>query len=68
MNYWQQVKESREDGCMEALNYYADTFLDKGKALNVMQTKDYKEKCAILQCMGEDASRYADMMLNLLNE
>ena len=56
------------DGCMETLNYYADTFLDKGKALNEVQTKDYKERCAILQCMGEYASRYADMMLNLLNE
>ena len=56
------------DGCMETLEYYAATFLDKGKALNEAQTKDYKEKCAILQCMGEDASKYADMMLNLLNE
>ena len=55
------------DGCMEALEYYATTFLDKGKALNEVQTKDYKERCAILHCMGEYASRYADMMLNLLN-
>lgn len=53
---------------MDALNYYADTFLDKGKALNEVQVKDYKERCAILQCMGEDASRYADMMLKLLNQ
>ena len=53
---------------MESLEYYAATFLDKGKALNEVQTKDYKERCAILHCMGEDASRYADMMLNLLNE
>lgn len=30
-------------------------------------TKDYKYKCAILQCMGVEASKYADMMLNLLN-
>ena len=56
------------DGCMEALEYYATTFLDKGKALNAGQLKDYKEKCAILQCMGEDASKYAAIMLNLLNE
>ena len=55
------------DGCMEALEYYATTFLDKGKALNEVQTKVYKERCAILHCMGEYASRYADMMLNLLN-
>jgi hypothetical protein len=53
---------------METLNYYADTFLDKDKALNEVQLKDYKEKCAILQCMGEDASEYADMMLKLLTE
>ena len=53
-------------GCMETLNYYADTFLDKGVALNEVQLKDYKEKCAILQCMGEDASKYADTMLNLI--
>jgi len=56
------------DGCMEALEYYAATFLDKGVALNEVQLKDYKEKCAILQCMGEDASKYAETMLNLLNE
>jgi len=55
------------DGCMEALEYYATTFLDKGKALNAVQLKDYKEKCAILQCMGEDASLYARVMLNLIN-
>lgn len=66
MNHWQRAKESREDGCMEALEYYATTFLDKGKALNEVQVKDYKEKCAILQCMGEEASKYADMMLNLI--
>jgi len=66
MNYWQQVKESREDGCMEALEYYATTFLDKGKALNEQQQKDYKEKCAILQCMGVEASKYAKVMLSLL--
>ena len=68
MKELQQIRESRMCGCMEALEYYADTFLDKGKALNEVQTKDYKERCAILHCMGEDASRYADMMLNLLNE
>ena len=55
-------------GCMEALEYYADTFLDKGKALNEVQLKDYKEKCAILQCMGEDADKYAIFMLKLLNK
>ena len=53
---------------MDALEYYATTFLDKGKALNEVQLKDYKEKCAILQCMGEEASKYADMMLKLLNQ
>ena len=53
---------------MEALEYYATTFLDKGKALNEVQLKDYKEKCAILQCMGEDASKYAEEMSNYLNE
>ena len=68
MSELQRIRENRMDGCMETLNYYADTFLDKGKALNEVQTKDYKEKCAILQCMGEDASKYADMMLNLLNK
>jgi hypothetical protein len=68
MSELQRIRESREDGCMEALEYYADTFLDKGKALNEVQLKDYKEKCAILQCMGEDASKYADMMLKLLNQ
>lgn len=55
------------NGCMEALEYYATTLLDKGKALNEVQLKDYKEKCAILQCMGEDACKYANEMLNLLN-
>ena len=68
MNGLQQIRESRVEGCMEALEYYATTFLDKGKALNEVQLKDYKEKCAILQCMGEDASKYAVTMLNLLNE
>lgn len=53
---------------MEALEYYATTLLDKGKALNEVQLKDYKEKCAILQCMGEDACKYANEMLNLLNK
>ena len=47
MSELQRIRESRMDGCMETLNYYADTFLDKGKALNEVQTKDYKEKCAI---------------------
>lgn len=67
MSELQQIRESRIDGCMETLEYYATTFLDKGKALNEVQLKDYKEKCAILQCMGYDASRYAATMLNLLN-
>ena len=66
MSELQRIRDSRMDGCMEALEYYATTFLDKGKALNDVQLKDYKEKCAILQCMGEDASKYADMMLNLI--
>jgi len=68
MSELQQIRESRIDGCMESLEYYATTFLDKGKALNEVQLKDYKEKCAILQCMGEDASKYAVTMLNLLNK
>lgn len=68
MSELQRIRESRANGCMEALEYYATTFLDKGKALNEVQTKDYKEKCAILHCMGEDASKYADRMLNLLNK
>ena len=68
MSELQRIRESRMDGCMEALEYYATTFLDKGKALNAGQLKDYKEKCAIFQCMGEDASKYAAIMLNLLNE
>lgn len=66
MNYWQQVKESREDGCMETLEYYASTFLDKGLVLSEQQLNDYKDKCAILQCMGEEASKYANEMLKLL--
>ena len=68
MSELQRIRDSRMDGCMEALEYYATTFLDKGKALNEVQTKDYKEKCAILQCMGEEASKYSDMMLKLLNQ
>lgn len=67
MNELQQIRESRLDGCMETLEYYATAFLDKGKALNAVQLRDYKEKCAILQCMGEDASKYARVMLNLIN-
>lgn len=63
----QQMRESRIDGCMEALEYYATAFLDKGVALSEQQMKDYKEKCAILQCMGEEASKYAKVMLNFLN-
>lgn len=54
------------NGCMEALEYYATTLLDKGKALNEVQLKDYKEKCAILQCMGEKAKEYSDFMLMLI--
>ena len=68
MSELQRIRESRKDGCIDTLEYYATTFLDKGKALNDVQLKDYKEKCAILQCMGEEASKYADTMLNLLNE
>ena len=68
MSELQRIRESRADGCMEALEYYATTFLDKGKALNEVQLKDYKEKCSILQCMGEEASKYAETMLNLLNK
>lgn len=66
MSELQKIKESRADGCMETLEYYATTFIDKGKALNAEQVKDYKEKCAILQCMGEEASKYAETMLNLI--
>ena len=68
MSELQRIRDSRMDGCMEALEYYATTFLDKGKALNEVQVKDYKEKCAILQCMGEEANEYASIMLNLLNK
>ena len=63
---WQRIKESREDGCMETLNYYADTFLDKGVALSEQQLEDYKGACAALQCMGEKAKEYADFMLSLV--
>lgn len=54
------------DGCMEVLEYYAD-IMKGGRALSEQQLADYKEKCAILQCMGEDASKYADFMLILIN-
>ena len=66
MSELHRIRESRMDGCMEALNYYADTFLDKGKTLNEVQLKDYEEKCAILQCMGEKAKEYSDFMLMLI--
>lgn len=66
MSELQRIKESREDGCMETLEYYATTFLDKGMALNEQQLKDYKHKCDILMCMGEEASKYAKVMLSLL--
>jgi hypothetical protein len=67
MSELQRIRESRMDGCMDALNYYAD-IVESGRALSEQQLKDYKEKCAILQCMGEDASKYAETMLNLLNK
>lgn len=62
-----QVKESRENGCMEALEYYAD-LLDSGRKLSDWQLKDYKYKCDILMYMGVEASKYAEEMLNYLNE
>lgn len=65
MNYWQQIKESREDGYMEALEYYAD-LMDSGRKLSDEQLKDYKHKCNILMCMGVEASKYAEFMLNLI--
>ena len=64
--YLQQIRESRMDGCMEALEYYATTFIDKGVVLSQQQLEDYKEKCAILQCMGVHAAEYADFMLKLI--
>ena len=67
MNYWKQVKESRADGCMETLNYYAD-LTESGHKLSEQQRKDYREKCSILMCMGDVANEYAVFMLNLLNE
>lgn len=66
MSELQRIRESRMDGCMDALEYYATTFLDKGKALNEQQMKDYKHKCDILMCMGVEASKYAKVMLSLL--
>ena len=68
MSERQRIRESRMDGCMDALEFYATAFLDKGVALNEVQLKDYKEKCAILQCMGEEASKYAKVMLSLLKK
>lgn len=62
---WQRIKESREDGCMEALEYYAD-LMDSGRKLSEQQLKDYKHKCDILMCMGVEASKYAELMLNLI--
>lgn len=62
---WQRIKESREDGCMEALEYYAD-LMDGGRKLSEQQLKDYKHKCNILMCMGVEASKYAKVMLNLI--
>lgn len=67
MSELQRIRESREDGCMEALEYYAD-LMDRGRKLSDEQLKDYEHKCDILMCMGEEASKYADMMLNCLNE
>lgn len=68
MSELQQIRDSRSSGCMEALEYYATTFLDKGVALSNQQLEDYKEKCSILQSMGDEASKYADMMLHLLKQ
>ena len=65
MSELQQIKESRADGCAEALEYYAD-LMDRGHKLSGGQLQDYRQKCAILQCMGEDASKYAETMLNLI--
>lgn len=65
MSELQQTKESREDGCMEALEYYAD-LMDRGHKLSDEQLKDYRQKCNILMCMGVEASKYAETMLNLI--
>lgn len=65
MSELQRIRESRANGCMEALEYYAD-LMDSGRKLNNEQMKDYKHKCDILMCMGEEASKYADTMLNLI--
>lgn len=65
MSELQQIKESREDGCMEALEYYAD-LMDSGRKLSDEQSQDFRQKCAILQCMGEAQSKYAETMLNLI--
>ena len=62
------IKNSRMDGCMEALEYYAQTFLDKGLPLTQSQREDFEEKCNILSCMGEECANYADTMRNLLNK
>ena len=50
---------------MEALEYYAD-LLDSGHKLSDEQLQDYKHKCDILMCMGVEASKYANTMLNLI--
>ena len=67
MSELQRIRERREDGCMEALEYYAD-LMDRGRKLSDEQLKDYEHKCDILMCMGVEASKYAETMLNLLNK
>lgn len=65
MSELQRIRESRKDGCIDALEYYAD-LMDSGRKLSDEQLKDYKHKCDILMCMGEEASKYAKVMLNLI--
>lgn len=50
---------------METLEYYAD-LMDRGRKLSEKQLKDYKHKCGILMCMGVEASKYAEVMLNII--
>lgn len=62
----ERIREARQDGCLETIEYFWQEYLVRGKDLNENQKKQYRDACAILQCMGVHAAEYADFMLKLI--
>jgi len=58
-DYWNKIRQTRQDGLFDACEYYLYMFEKKG-CLSKAQKQDLKEKADMLSCFGEEANKYVE--------